>query len=112
MKSGQHSIWGTPGGFIGCRRGYTFTHTPPTLRFLLWTATPASRFPPKKNLKLHRHYNSVTLIPMATIKTKTKINKHHALEIEEDFMLSEIAKTREAKTVKWISHQNAWRGTK
>ena len=49
---------------------------------------------------------------MAVIKTKTKINKHHALEIEEDFMLSEIAKRREGVTVKWLSHKDAWRTTK
>ncbi len=48
---------------------------------------------------------------MAEVKTKTKINKN-TLEIEEDFMLSEIAKRREAETVKWLSHKDAWRATK
>ncbi|MEK7585150.1 MAG: toxin-antitoxin system, antitoxin component [Patescibacteria group bacterium] len=78
---------------------------------------------------------------MATAKTKTRINLSapkpmlaalrrlahrddvplaaktlelvkQALELEEDFMLGEIAKTREAKTKKWVSHKEAWRLTK
>ena len=49
---------------------------------------------------------------MVVMKTKTKINKHHTLEIEEDFMLSEIAKRREAETAKWLSHKDAWRTMK
>lgn len=35
-----------------------------------------------------------------------------ALEMEEDFALGEIAKSREAMTAKWLSHQQAWRTTK
>ncbi len=36
----------------------------------------------------------------------------YALEMEEDFMLGEIAINRESRTKRWIGHQNAWRPTK
>ncbi|MEK7552983.1 MAG: hypothetical protein AAB505_02675 [Patescibacteria group bacterium] len=47
---------------------------------------------------------------MVTIKTLELVKL--ALELEEDFILGEIAKEREIKTTKWLSHQTAWRRTK
>lgn len=46
------------------------------------------------------------------VAAKTLELVKHALEMEEDFMLGEIAKDRELRTTKWISHKDAWRLTK
>ncbi|MFH1170809.1 MAG: hypothetical protein V1704_04590 [Candidatus Vogelbacteria bacterium] len=46
------------------------------------------------------------------VAAKTLELVKYALEMEEDFMLGEIAKDREARTTKWVSHKDAWRATK
>ena len=48
-------------------------------------------------------------VPLAA-KTLELVKR--ALEMEEDFMLGEIARSRELATTKWFSHKNAWRPTK
>jgi len=46
------------------------------------------------------------------VATKTSELVKWALEMEEDFMLGEIAKRREKVTRQWISHEKAWPSTK
>lgn len=46
------------------------------------------------------------------VAAKTLELVKYALEMEEDFMLGEIAKDRESRTTKWINHKDAWRSTK
>lgn len=46
------------------------------------------------------------------VATKTLELVKFALELEEDFMLGEIAKKREVETSKWLNHLDAWKLTK
>ncbi|MEK7621790.1 MAG: hypothetical protein AAB415_01290 [Patescibacteria group bacterium] len=46
------------------------------------------------------------------VAAKTLELVKYALEMEEDFMLGEIAMSRESKTARWISHKDAWRPMK
>lgn len=64
---------------------------------------------PKPVLKALRSLARRDDVPLAA---KTLELVKLALEMEEDFALGEIAKSREVGTAKWLSHQQAWRATK